>query len=163
MNTPYLPESQLLFHVGFGFEVVLAVWGNLQIKTSNLHFKQLHSPTNFLIAAMPFGMVRSWRTAGTLEQSLVPLEAAVMWYIAAVLSFSYVSSPRTCTCLLLNLHPIPPCSRCLCQAFVLGSWVLSFVEQSHVLHRCQCLKAGAINQHPQLRRSLSSCQKSNGL
>uniref|UniRef100_A0A4X2LZF3 G-protein coupled receptors family 1 profile domain-containing protein n=1 Tax=Vombatus ursinus TaxID=29139 RepID=A0A4X2LZF3_VOMUR len=71
IQTPYFPAPRVILYLVFGSGVVLAVLGNLMVMISVFHFKQLHSPANYLIASlacadflvgatvMPFSMVRS--------------------------------------------------------------------------------------------------------
>ena len=92
-------------------------------QTSVLHFKQLHSLANFLIASLacaewpwcPSAWSGPWRAAGTLEPDFVPFTVPVMWHFVTLFSSTCASSPSTGTLLLLTPWSIPPNSRCLCQ------------------------------------------------
>ena len=108
VKTPFLPTSQVILYTVYGFGAVLAVLGNLLVMTAILHFKQLHSPTNFLIASlactdflvgvtvMPFSMVRSVESCWYFGQSFCALHTCcdVAFCYSSLYHLSFISIDR---------------------------------------------------------------------
>ncbi|XDA79053.1 hypothetical protein R6Z07M_009065 [Ovis aries] len=108
VKTPYSPTSRVILYMVYGFGAVLAVFGNLLVMTAILHFKQLHSPTNFLIASlactdflvgvtvMPFSMVRSVESCWYFGQSFCALHTCcdVAFCYSSLFHLSFISIDR---------------------------------------------------------------------
>ncbi|XP_020842828.1 trace amine-associated receptor 8b-like [Phascolarctos cinereus] len=108
IQTPYSPAPRVMLYLAFGFGAVLAVLGNLLVMISILHFKQLHSPANFLIASlacadflvgatvMPFSMVRSVESCWYFGESYCKLHTTfdVAFCYTSLLHLCFISVDR---------------------------------------------------------------------
>ena len=152
---------------------VLAVFGNLLVMTAILHFKQLHSPTSFLIASlacadflmwvtvMPFSMVRSvescWYFGWTLCAFHMCCDVALCY--SSLFHLSFISIDRSIA--VTDPRSIPPSLRCLRQGRASASpGSCPRVKQSCVPHRCSWEWDGGISKCSQLHWTLSACYKS---
>nr|XP_017518137.2 trace amine-associated receptor 6 [Manis javanica] len=108
VKTPYSPGARLILYTVFGVGVALAVLGNLLVIISILHFKQLHTPTNFLIASlaytdflvgvtmMPFSMIRSVESCWYFGQSFCTLHTCcdVAFCYSSLFHLCFISIDR---------------------------------------------------------------------
>nr|XP_002714786.1 trace amine-associated receptor 6-like [Oryctolagus cuniculus] len=108
VKMPYSPAPRVLLYTVFGFGAVLAIFGNLLVMISILHFRQLHSPTNFLIASlagadflvgatvMPFSMVRSVESCWYFGRSFCTLHTCcdVAFCYSSLFHLCFISIDR---------------------------------------------------------------------
>ncbi|XP_013372047.1 PREDICTED: trace amine-associated receptor 7a-like [Chinchilla lanigera] len=108
VKAPYSTGPRLLLYLVFGSGAALAVFGNLLVMTSILHFKQLHSPANFLIASlacadflvgttvMPFSMVRSVESCWYFGDSFCKFHSCfdILFCYSSIFHLCFISIDR---------------------------------------------------------------------
>ncbi|XP_051020040.1 trace amine-associated receptor 7b [Acomys russatus] len=108
VRIPYSTGPRLILYTVFGFGTVLAVCGNLLVMTSILHFRQLHSPANFLVASlacadflvgltvMPFSTVRTVEGCWYFGENYCKLHSCfdVSFCYSSIFHLSFISVDR---------------------------------------------------------------------
>lgn len=104
VKTIYPLPKRVVLYVVLGVMVIVTVCGNLLVTVSIIYFKQLHTPTNYLIASLAvsdllLGLV-------VMLPAMIQL-AETCWYFGDVLCKVYMSSDVTlCTASIMNLSAI---------------------------------------------------------
>ena len=108
IKSSYSPTCRVILYTVFGFVSLLAIFGNFLVMISVLHFKQLHSPANFLIASlacadflvgvtvMPFSMVRSVESCWYFGARFCALHSScdVAFCYSSLFHLSFISIDR---------------------------------------------------------------------
>ncbi|XP_003769501.2 LOW QUALITY PROTEIN: trace amine-associated receptor 9-like [Sarcophilus harrisii] len=108
IKTSYSPGPRVILYLTFGSGALLAVLGNLLVMIAILHFKQLHSPANFLTASlacadflmgvivMPFSMVRSIESCWYFGENYCKLHSCfdVSFCFSSIFHLCFISIDR---------------------------------------------------------------------
>ncbi|XP_051849425.1 trace amine-associated receptor 7a-like [Antechinus flavipes] len=108
IKTSYSPGPRVILYLAFGSGALLAILGNLLVMISILHFKQLHSPANFLTASlacadflvgvtvMPFSMVRSVESCWYFGENYCKLHSCfdVSFCYSSIFHLCFISIDR---------------------------------------------------------------------
>ncbi|XP_004449918.3 trace amine-associated receptor 7a-like [Dasypus novemcinctus] len=147
VKTPYTPGPRLVLYTVFGFGSVLTVFGNLLVIISILHFKQLHSPANFLVASlasadflvgitvMPFSTVRSVESCWYFGESYCKFHSCFegSFCYASIYHLCFISIDRYIAVTDPLIYPtrFTTSVSALCIAF---SWLLSSIYSFSLLY-----------------------------
>nr|XP_008506656.1 PREDICTED: LOW QUALITY PROTEIN: trace amine-associated receptor 7a-like [Equus przewalskii] len=147
IRTPYSPGPRLALYAVFGFGAVLAVFGNLLVMISILHFKQLHSPANFLLASlacadflvgvtvMPFSMVRSVESCWYFGRTYCTLHSCfdVSFCYASIYHLCFISLDRYIAVTDPLVYPTGWFTASVSGMCIAFSWLLSVIFSSSLL------------------------------
>uniref|UniRef100_A0A452VJE4 Trace amine-associated receptor 7a-like n=1 Tax=Ursus maritimus TaxID=29073 RepID=A0A452VJE4_URSMA len=146
VKTPYSPGPRVILYAVFGFGAVLTVFGNLLVMISILHFRQLHTPTNFLIVSlacadflvgvtvMPFSTVRSVESCWYFGESYCKFHSCFegSFCYASIYHLGFISLDRYIAVTDPLVYPtrFTASMSGLCIAF---SWLLSIIYSFSLL------------------------------
>lgn len=146
VKTSYSPGSRLILYTVFGFGSLLTVFGNFLVMTSVLHFKQLHSPGNLLIASlacadflvgvtvMPFSAVRSVESCWYFGETYCKFHSCFngSFCYASIYHLCFISLDRYIAITDPLVYPtrFTPSVSGICIAF---SWLLSIIYSFSLL------------------------------
>ncbi|XP_037693387.1 trace amine-associated receptor 7a [Choloepus didactylus] len=147
IKTSYSPGSRLILYTVFGFGSLLTVFGNLLVIISILHFKQLHSPANFLVASlacadflvgivvMPFSTVRSVESCWYFGESYCKFHSCFegSFCYASIYHLCFISIDRYIAVTDPLIYPTRFTASVsgICIAF---SWLLSIIYSFSLLY-----------------------------
>ncbi|XP_074120788.1 trace amine-associated receptor 8b-like [Sminthopsis crassicaudata] len=147
IKTSYSPGPRVILYLAFGSGALLAVLGNLLVMISILHFKQLHSPANFLTASlacadflvgvtvMPFSMVRSVESCWYFGENYCKLHSCfdVSFCYSSIFHLCFISIDRYIAVTDPLAYPTK-FTRMVSGICILFSWFLAITFSFSVLY-----------------------------
>ncbi|XP_072499455.1 trace amine-associated receptor 7a-like [Notamacropus eugenii] len=147
MKTPWSLGFRTTLYCILGFITILTVGGNLLVIFSIMYFKQLHSPSNFLVVSLacadfslgltvlPFSTVRSVETCWYFGDGFCKFHSSldICFCIASMLNLCFISVDRYVAITDPLLYPIR-FTVSLSRVFIALSWTSAFLYSFSLLY-----------------------------
>ncbi|KAM9002906.1 trace amine-associated receptor 7a-like [Sarcophilus harrisii] len=147
MITPWSPGIRISLYGILSFITILTVGGNLLVIFSIMYFKQLHSPSNFLVVSLacadcslglivlPFSTIRSVETCWYFGDRFCKFHSAldICFCLASMFNLCFVSIDRYVAITDPLLYPIR-FTVTLSGVFIALSWISAFLYSFSLLY-----------------------------